>query len=119
MGGEATTGEIGLGKAERDALLDRFEAAWRDGKRPAIEDYLPDDPGGRRAVLPHLVHIDLELRLKAGEDVRGQHYQKRFPNLEPAELAALFAAEYALRRRGFGGSSKDYLQELLSLLPPL
>lgn len=67
--------------ADRNEVLDRFEAAWRQGRPPAVEDALPDDPALRRAALPHLVHIDLERRLKAGQGARARDYFDRFPEL--------------------------------------
>ena len=48
-----------------EPLLRRFEAAWVRGQRPPLDDYLPDDPGERRAALVELAHADLEWRLKA------------------------------------------------------
>ena len=52
--------------ALKDAVR-RFEHAWRQAPRPGIGDYLPADGPLRSRVLIELVHIDLELRLKAGE----------------------------------------------------
>ena len=37
-----------------DAACDRFEAAWRAGQRPRIEDYLRDGGDDIRLVLAHL-----------------------------------------------------------------
>src|SRR5437763_605226 len=36
----------------RDDILERFEAAWEDGKRPAVEDFLPAEAELRRGVPP-------------------------------------------------------------------
>ena len=49
--------------ATREQVLRIFEDAWRHGLRPALEDHLPEDGRGRRAVLVELVHTDLEYRL--------------------------------------------------------
>ena len=46
-----------------EAVIKRFEQAWRRGLRPAIEDYLPDEEAMRQVVLVELVHTELELRL--------------------------------------------------------
>ena len=55
---------------DAEALLERFERAWRHGAPPRIEDYLPvtaatregkADPE-RRALLEELVMLDLEYR---------------------------------------------------------
>jgi WD40 repeat protein/tRNA A-37 threonylcarbamoyl transferase component Bud32 len=81
-------------------VVERFEEAWQEGQRPAIDDYLPADADGRR-LLAELVHAELEYRLKAGEGARVEEYWQRYPELreDPAAFE-LIAAEYALRRRG-------------------
>ena len=66
--------------ALKDAVK-RFEQAWRQGPRPAIDDYLPAGDPLRVRVLIELVHIDLELRLKAGEAARVEEYLARYPEL--------------------------------------
>jgi eukaryotic-like serine/threonine-protein kinase len=50
-----------------DAICRRFEADWRAGKRPQIDDYLADDPSGapdaaRSALRAELEALDDELR---------------------------------------------------------
>ena len=46
-----------------DRTCDRFEAAWRAGERPRIEDYLAELPAGDRpALLRHLVALDADYR---------------------------------------------------------
>lgn len=49
-----------------DALGDRFEAAWRAGEEPRIEDFVRrfsgDTPDSRRQLLIELVMVDLEYR---------------------------------------------------------
>jgi predicted ATPase len=79
----------------------RFEDGWRRGSRPALDDYLPPGEPLRRQVLIELAHIDLELRLKAGEAARVEEYLTRYPELggDRSVPLALIAAEYELRRR--------------------
>jgi len=86
-----------------------FENAWREGPRPLIDDYLPIDVPLRSRVLVELVHIDLELRLKAAETVRVEEYLARYPELasEQAVFFELIAAEYELRRRREPGLALD------------
>jgi hypothetical protein len=89
---------------EADALgeyLHRFEDAWHKGLCPRIEDHLPADAAARRALLPDLVLVDLERRLKAGEAIRVEVYLDRFPELgsDPQAVGGLLLAEYKLRRR--------------------
>jgi len=86
--------------ALKDAVR-RFENAWRQESRPLIDDYLPTDAPLRLRVLIELVHIDLELRLKAGETAWVEEYLARYPELtgDQAIVAELIIAEYELRRR--------------------
>ena len=86
--------------ALKDAMR-RFEDAWRQRHRPAIDDYLPSGDQLRSRVLIELVHIDLELRLKAGEAARVEEYLARYPELasDQAVTLALIAAEHEFRRR--------------------
>jgi WD40 repeat protein len=95
-----------------ESAVKRFEHAWRQGPRPALEDYLPAGDG-RQLVLVELVHIDLELRLKAGEAARVEEYFDRYPQLagDRSTAVELIAIEYQLRRRGEPGLAlDDYLQ---------
>src|SRR5687768_16338553 len=86
--------------AIKDALT-RFENAWREGPRHEIDDYLPIGDPLESRMLIELVHIDLELRLKAGETARVEEYLARYPELTGDRTIALglIAAEHALRRR--------------------
>src|SRR4029078_9359313 len=78
-----------------------FEDAWHSRARPEIATYLPADAGPRHPLLIELVHVELELRLKAGEGARVEEYLPRSPALAGDRAAALglIAAEYELRRR--------------------
>src|SRR5262249_20585533 len=62
-------------------VICRFEDAWFRGERPVIEDFLPENVSLRNIALRELVHIDLELRRKAGERPQGDDYFPRFPEL--------------------------------------
>src|SRR6266567_96718 len=98
--------------ALKDAVK-RFEHAWRQAPRPGIDDYLPIGDSQRFRVLIELVHIDLELRLKAGETARVEEYLARYPELTSDRSVALelIAAEHELRRRREPGLALDeYLQ---------
>src|SRR5215469_4503610 len=94
--------------ALKDAVK-RFEDAWRQAPRPGIDDYLPSGDPLRRLVLIELVHIDLELRLKAEEAARVEEYLARYPELEGdrAVTLGLIAAEHELRRRRESGVTLD------------
>ena len=91
----------------------RFEHSFLQGSRPVIEDYLPTSDPLRSRVLIELVHVDLELRLKAGDAVRVEDYLARHPALASDRAAALelIAAEHELRRRREPGLTlAEYLQ---------
>jgi predicted ATPase len=117
--------------ADWSALKDiarRFEKDWGQGPRPAIDDYLPAGDPLRARALIELVHIDLELRLKAGEAARVEEYLARYPELASDRTATLklIAAEHELRRRRESGLTlTEYLQrfpqyhaELPDQIPP-
>jgi tRNA A-37 threonylcarbamoyl transferase component Bud32 len=110
-------------------VVERFEEAWRRGKRPALEDYLPPGGSARRAALLELTHTDLEYRLKAGEVIGAEDYLERFPELaddRKAVLSLIVAEDRLLRQLGRGLPPADYLHrfpqfrdELAArLLPP-
>jgi hypothetical protein len=64
-----------------DELCDRFEAAWRAGPAPRIEDYLGQtDEADGAALLCELVALERELRRRRGERPRAQEYLDRFPD---------------------------------------
>ena len=74
-----------LPPAELDRLCDEFDAAWRAKQSPRIEDYLARV--GRpfeEWLLRHLLAIEIDYRRKAGDDVKGEDYEDRFP--QHAEL---------------------------------
>jgi serine/threonine protein kinase/predicted RNA polymerase sigma factor len=97
--------------ARQEQLLEAFEAAWRRGERPAVEDYLPKDAADPELLLD-LLHVDLEYRLQAGEPARAEEYLTRFPEAagDPAFALALIAREYQLRqRREPGLDAREYV----------
>jgi hypothetical protein len=73
------------------AAVERFEAAWRAGRGPRIEDYLEGVAGPRRSRwLCELIRLELELRARAGEAPRPEEYLDRFAGRSTA-VAAAFA----------------------------
>jgi hypothetical protein len=68
---------------------EHFENAWELRLRPRIEDYLkvttPDERPGR---LRELVLIEMGHRRRLGERPTAAEYKLRFPELDPAWLAA-------------------------------
>jgi WD40 repeat protein len=94
--------------AVKDAIK-RFEHDWRQVARPMIDKYLPSDDSLRSRVLVELVHIDLELRLKAGDSARVEEYLARYAELidNRAVTLELIAAEHEMRRRREAGLAID------------
>jgi eukaryotic-like serine/threonine-protein kinase len=79
-----------------DAACDRFEAAWRGGQDPRIEDYLEAAVEAERpALLRALITLEVELRQGRGEHPAPGEYRDRFPG-QSARVDAAFA-ETALR----------------------
>jgi hypothetical protein len=96
-----------------EAVLERFENAWREGGRPALEEYLTGTGPERLALLVELVHADLYYRLIAGEAARAEDYLGHYPELRDDTRVALglIVAEYDLRReREPGVPADDYLR---------
>jgi serine/threonine-protein kinase len=63
-----------------DEACDRFEAAWKAGQRPRIEDHMARHAGpSRRALLRELLALELELRRRGGERPCRREYDGRFP----------------------------------------
>ncbi|MEO1498336.1 MAG: protein kinase [Planctomycetota bacterium] len=77
--------------ARCDALCDAFEAAWRRGERPRIEDAIAGlaEPT-RHAALRELIRVEAELRGKAGDPLFAEAYAGRFPD-SPRAVADAFA----------------------------
>jgi formylglycine-generating enzyme required for sulfatase activity len=75
-----------------DRVCNRFEAAWKAGTPPRLEDPLGGAAGPERAaLLRELIPLDIHYRRARGEDCRPQDYRARFPDLNPAWLAEALA----------------------------
>jgi formylglycine-generating enzyme required for sulfatase activity len=71
-----------------EAAYQRFEADWRAGRRPLIEDHLSELPVPvREALFPELLELELSCRRRAGELVQPEEFRQRFPDY--AELIGL------------------------------
>jgi tetratricopeptide (TPR) repeat protein len=72
-----------------DAVCNRFEQAWKDGRPPAIEDYLAEAPALERpALLRELIALDMAYRRLAGEQPQAEEYLARFPGVVLAAAGA-------------------------------
>jgi WD40 repeat protein len=75
-----------------EGLCRQFEAAWKAGERPAIEDYLADLAEPEHTALLHeLVQIEAEYRRCAGERAEPAEYGERFPDLDAEWLSGVLA----------------------------
>jgi serine/threonine-protein kinase len=82
-----------------EPVCDRFEAAWRAGRRPRIEDYLGDVPApSRPALLRELLELECDYRHRLGECPPAEEYCRRFPQ-EATAVQEAFAAPHPSRRR--------------------
>ncbi len=79
---------------ELDGHCDAFEAGWRAGPRPSVENATAaiTDPL-RAAVLRELVALDAFYRRQAGERPTADEYLARFPDLDPVWLAGAVAGD--------------------------
>ena len=63
------------------AVCDRYEAEWRAGRAPRIEDWLGKvGESERQTLLRELLALDLELRRGGGEQPEARMYRERFPD---------------------------------------
>jgi serine/threonine-protein kinase len=63
-----------------DQEANRFEKAWKSGRRPRIEEYVRDLAGRRRAkLLEELLRVERELRAATNDPATPQEHAKRFP----------------------------------------
>jgi len=99
--------------ADREALIERFEEAWRSSDSPKLAEHVPEAGAGRLATLVELVHIELECRLKRGDAARVEKYLDDYPELASApEIAMnLIATEYEIRSRRENMLSIDEFRE--------
>jgi serine/threonine-protein kinase len=77
-------------RREIDQVCDRFEAEWRAGNGPRIENYLGRlGPQHRADLLRALLDLELEYRLRRGERPGPAEYLRRFPGDAAVVGAAL------------------------------
>ncbi len=78
-GGRKETGPEVAGLIEVERLCDEFEAMWRAGKRPRIEDFLARGPQSQRQrLLGALLEIELAGRDQGNESFSLEQYRRRF-----------------------------------------
>ena len=77
--------QVDSGRIARDvdAACDRFEAGWRGGDRPLIEDFLGATTDlGRPLLFRHLLQLELDYRGALGESSGPSEYRRRFPGYD-------------------------------------
>jgi serine/threonine protein kinase len=76
-----STDSLPISLAKRvNEICDRFEAAWKAGQRPAIEDCIVAIPEPeQRALLGELLALEIELRRNSGDVPGPEEYEERFP----------------------------------------
>ncbi len=73
-------------------MCEQFEAAWRAGGAPRIEDYLAGaEAADRKALLRELVALERELRRRGGRRAVIEEYLDRFP-AQAEDVRAAFGA---------------------------
>ncbi|MBV8268844.1 MAG: protein kinase, partial [Planctomycetaceae bacterium] len=83
-----------------DRACDRFEAQWRAGPRPRIEDYLRAFPEPQRPELFHqLLKVELELRRDRGDEPTPDGYRRQFPQYREQIDAVAFGRTTSLPPR--------------------
>jgi serine/threonine protein kinase len=83
------------------AVLDRFEQAWRDADTVDLGQFLPPaEAAVRPLILQELIKSELEIRWRRGRGVLLEEYQERFPELarDPVLWPPLLHEEYRVRR---------------------
>lgn len=90
MNGDEDAGLSFSAQDRIDLACDRFEAAWKAGDRPRIEDHLAGaDSADRGTLLRELLVLELFWRRRAGERPEPVEYARRFPDGD--DLAAIVA----------------------------
>jgi serine/threonine protein kinase len=96
-------------------ISDRFEAAWREGQRPRLEDYLGGSPRSERpALLRVLLELEFELRRQAGEHPTPEEYRPRFPG-----DTALIDEVFNPKATGGAGAARSSTLSLDHAPPPI
>src|SRR2546421_2694093 len=66
--------------ARQDGVCDRFEAAWKAGRKPRLEAYLIEVPSPEQwELLRELLALELLYRHENGEKPELDEYRQRFP----------------------------------------
>jgi serine/threonine protein kinase len=100
---------LSLSAAERiDAVCARFEAAWKAGQAPRIEDFLGGAEGAQReALLREMLRVELDWRLLQEDVPAVEDYLGRFPGHEALIRTEVEGRAAAVRRPPAGDTALD------------
>ncbi len=108
---------------EIDRVCTRFEAAWKSGERPRLEEHFSSihQAGESSVLFKELLLLELDYRARSGEQPSADEYASRFPQqsdvvadvwrdhrIADADLPEIAGYE-VLRRIGRGGMATVYL----------
>jgi serine/threonine protein kinase len=79
--------------------IEEFRTAIQDGRRPRLEDILPATEPDRSAVCAELAAVEIDCRIRAGDDASAAEYFARFPDLRSDPTLALRLVQAELRAR--------------------
>ncbi len=95
-----------------NSARDSFEVAWRDGRDPRIEDFVPSAEGEESPVLlRELIALEVGLRRSRGEQPTPQEYEQRFPRQSSLVVAA-FAETEPRPRTGEDNADRSGVSQL-------
>src|SRR6516225_8150664 len=98
-----------------DEACDRFEAAWKAGQLPRIEDYLAGVPESDRVSLfRELLALEIELRCAGGEKPMAEDYFEPFAEYIE-QIHAVFAN---VNRDADGGPPRSSEHATTPHIPP-
>lgn len=100
-------------------LLEQFEREFAKGSAPDIRQFLQQQATADHRLLTELVHTELELRLRTGEQARVEGYLDRFPELvgDRTTIRDLVRTEYNVRRNFEPGGCR--LEEYVIRFPEM
>lgn len=111
-------------RKEIDAICDAFEAGWRVGRNPRIEDELARvEASARASLLRELLLVEWELLEAGGAAIQGETYLARFPDHDsmirnllggrvPTGATPTVIAHYRIvKPLGAGGMGEVFLAE--------
>lgn len=101
--------------SQLDAIADEFEELWDNGGTPQIESFLSRVPTQkRRELLKSLLEVEIECRLKWGDNPTAAEYSNRFSDHEDVVKEAFADTDVRLERRNINDDpQKNQLPDIL------